>query len=98
MRALGRDETWRIALWQPFSSLAVGAHIPAIASLSSFLYTCKHFIVGAHVKTNTSHAGGKKAHDWALEQLADLFRSGEGQHFQHHRWPRTNFTARGGIH
>ena len=28
-----------------------------------------------HVSTCTSHFGAKKAHDWAVEQLADLFRT-----------------------
>ncbi len=28
-----------------------------------------------HVSTCTAHSGAKKAHDWAVEQLADLFRT-----------------------
>ena len=29
--------------------------------------------LGDHVPTCTGHSGAKKAHDWAVEQLADLF-------------------------
>ncbi len=28
-----------------------------------------------HVSTCTAHSGAKKAHDWTVEQLADLFRT-----------------------
>ncbi len=30
---------------------------------------------GDHVNTCTSHSGVKKAHDWAVDQLTDLFRT-----------------------
>ena len=39
---------------------------------------CKKFVcdvLGDHVSTCTAHSGAKKAHDWAVEQLADLFRT-----------------------
>ena len=29
--------------------------------------------LGDHVSTCTTHSGAKKTHDWACEQLADLF-------------------------
>ena len=32
-------------------------------------------VLGDHVSTCTAHSGAKKAHDWAVEQLADLFRT-----------------------
>ena len=32
-------------------------------------------MLGDHVSTCTAHSGAKKAHDWAVEQLADLFRT-----------------------
>ena len=31
--------------------------------------------LGDHLCTCTAHSGVKKAHDWAVEQLADLFRT-----------------------
>ena len=39
---------------------------------------CRKFtfdVLGDHVSTCTAHSGAKKAHDWAVEQLADLFRT-----------------------
>ena len=38
---------------------------------------CLHKLdaLGDHVSTCTAHSGAKKAHDWAVEQLADLFRT-----------------------
>ena len=48
-------------------------------SYHSRLFGCrKKFQVdalGDHVSTCTAHSGTKKAHDWAVEQLADLFRT-----------------------
>jgi hypothetical protein len=31
--------------------------------------------MGDHLCTCTAHSGAKKAHDWAVDQLADLFRT-----------------------
>ena len=31
--------------------------------------------LGDHVSTCTAHSGAKKAHDWAVDQMADLFRT-----------------------
>jgi hypothetical protein len=39
---------------------------------------CKKFKVdslGDHLSTCTGHSGAKKAHDWVVGQLADLFRT-----------------------
>jgi hypothetical protein len=39
---------------------------------------CKKFALdalGDHVSTCTVHSGAKEDHDWAVEQLADLFRT-----------------------
>ena len=39
---------------------------------------CRKFKIddlGDHLCTCTSHSGAKKAHDWAVDQLADLFRT-----------------------
>ena len=32
-------------------------------------------VLGDHLCTCTAHSGAKKAHDWAIDQLADLFRT-----------------------
>ncbi len=56
----------------------VGAKIPALAGLPLSACGCKKFTIdalGDHVSTCTAHSGAKKAHDWAVEQLADLFRT-----------------------
>ena len=39
---------------------------------------CRRFKVdalGDHLCTCTAHSGAKKGHDWAVDQLADLFRT-----------------------
>ncbi len=39
---------------------------------------CRKFKVdtlGDHLCTCTTHSGAKKAHDWVVDQLADLFRT-----------------------
>jgi hypothetical protein len=36
---------------------------------------CQIDPLGDHITTCTSHSGAKKAHDWAVDQLADLFRT-----------------------
>ena len=39
---------------------------------------CRKFqldALGDHLCTCTAHSGAKKAHDWAVDQLADLFRT-----------------------
>ena len=56
----------------------MGAHIPAISSLPPSTCGYKKFKPDAivdHVATCTAHSGAKKAHDWAIEQLAGLFRT-----------------------
>ena len=73
-----RDEAWSASLWQTFFANCVGAHIPALAELPLSACGCKKFAIdalGDHVSTCTAHSGAKKAHDWAVDQLADLFRT-----------------------
>ena len=74
-----RDEFWSAILWQTlFATTREGAQIPAIAALPLSACGCKNFqldALGDHVSTCTAHSGAKKAHDWACEQLADLFRT-----------------------
>ena len=73
-----RDEAWPAGLWQPFFAACVGATIPALAELPLSACGCKKFAIdalGDHVSTCIAHSGAKKAHDWAVDQLADLFRT-----------------------
>ena len=60
-----------------FFDMTVGSQIPVV-SLPPSICGCKFFALddlGDHVSTCTTHSGAKKAHDWAVEQLADLFRT-----------------------
>jgi hypothetical protein len=41
-----------------------------------------------HDRTCTVHSGAKKAHDWAVEQLADLFRTTHRKKTQQGAWSR----------
>ena len=70
-----------LLLWQPYFAACVGAKIPALAELPLSACGCKIFTMdalGDHVSTCTAHSGAKKAHDWAVEQLADLFHTTHG--------------------
>jgi hypothetical protein len=52
--------------------------IPALVELPLSACGCKKFahdVLGDHVSTCAAHSGAKKAHDWAVEQLAVLFRT-----------------------
>jgi hypothetical protein len=68
-----RDESWSASLWQTFFSLAVGAQMPAISEMSP-LWMQEFDALGNQFSTCTAHSGAKKAHEWAVEQFADLFR------------------------
>jgi hypothetical protein len=73
-----RDEAWSASLWQSFFATCVGAQIPNLAELPLSACGCKKFtcdVLGDHVSTCTAHSGAKKAHDWAVEHVADLFRT-----------------------
>ena len=90
-----RDKSWSASLWQTFLSTSMGAQIPVIAEKPFVSCGCKKFTIyslGYHLCTCTAHSGAKKAHDWAVDQLADLFRTthrvktqqvvkSRGQHF-----------------
>jgi hypothetical protein len=55
----------------------MGAQIPVIAEKPTAVCGCRKFQidhVGDHLNTCTTHSGAKKAHDWAVDQLADLSR------------------------
>ncbi len=54
--------------------MIMGAQIPVIDEKPLAACGCRKFqldAMGDHLCT-TGHSGGKKAHDWAVEQLADL--------------------------
>ena len=56
----------------------MGAQIPVIAEKPLATCGCKKFQLdplGDHLNTCTAHSGAKKAHDWMVDQLADLFRT-----------------------
>jgi hypothetical protein len=56
----------------------MGAQIPVIAEKPLAVCGCRKFQVdtlGDHLCTCTAHSGAKKAHDWEVDQLADLFRT-----------------------
>ena len=72
------DEAWSAFLWQTFFSTDMGAQIPVIAEKPLAACGCRKFQIdplGDHLNTCTAHLGAKKAHDWAVDQLADLFRT-----------------------
>jgi hypothetical protein len=54
------------------------AQIPVIAVKPLSACGCKKFqldALGDHLCTCTAHSGAEKAHDWAVDQIADLFRT-----------------------
>jgi hypothetical protein len=59
-------------------AMSMGAQIPFIAEKPLSACGCKKFQIdalGDHLCTCTAHSGAKKAHDWAVDQIADLFRT-----------------------
>jgi hypothetical protein len=73
-----RDEAWSAGLWQTFFAMTMGAQIPVIAEKPLAACGCRKFqldVLGDHLCTCTAHSGAKKTHDWAVDQLADLFRT-----------------------
>ena len=56
----------------------MGVQIPVIVEKPLEVCGCRKFQVdplGDHLYTCTTHSGAKKAHDWVVDQLADLFRT-----------------------
>ena len=73
-----RDEAWSAGLWQTFFSTSMGAQIPVISEKPLAACGCRKFQIdplGDHISVCTAHTGAKKAHDWVVDQLADLFRT-----------------------
>jgi hypothetical protein len=78
IRSHRRDETWSAGLWQTFFSASMGAQIPVIEEKPLATCGCWKFQLdplGDHLNTCTVHSGAKKAHDWMVDQVADLFRT-----------------------
>jgi hypothetical protein len=60
------------------SQTPLGDQIPVIVEKPLVVFGCRKFQLDPmsdHLCTCTVHSGAKKAHDWAVEQLADLFRT-----------------------
>ena len=56
----------------------MGAQIPVIPEKPLATCGCRKFqldALGDHLCTCTTHSGAKKAHDWTVDQLPDLFRT-----------------------
>ena len=73
-----RDEAWSASLWQTFFATSMGAKIPVIAEKPLAACGCRKFQIdclGDHLFTCTTHSGAKKAHDWVVDQITDLFRT-----------------------
>jgi hypothetical protein len=61
-----------------YNKTFVVAQVPVIVEKPLVVCGCRKFQVdglGDHLCTCTAHSGAKKAHDWSVDQLADLFRT-----------------------
>jgi hypothetical protein len=73
-----RDEAWSASLWQTFVVMTMGAHIPVIDEKHVATCGCRKFqldALGDYLCTCTTHSGAKKAHNWVVDQLTELFRT-----------------------
>jgi hypothetical protein len=78
IRSHRRDETWSASLCQTFFSTSMDAQIPVIVEKPLATCGCRKFQLdplGDHLNSCTSHSGAKKAHDWMVDQIADLLRT-----------------------
>jgi hypothetical protein len=58
--------------------MTMGTQIPVITENPSVTCGYRKFQLdemGDHLCTCTSHSGVKKAHDWVVEELSDIFRT-----------------------
>jgi hypothetical protein len=56
--------------------MTMGTQIPVISEKPLATCGCRKFqldVMGDHLCTCAVHSGDKKAHDWLVNQLADLF-------------------------
>ena len=66
--------------------MTMDTQIPVIVEKPLTTCGCRKFqldAMGDHLCTCTGHSGVKKAHDWSVEQLADLFRTTHHTKTQH---------------
>ncbi len=76
IRTYRRDDAWSASLCQTFFAMTMGVQIPFITEKPLAACGCRKFQIdamGDHLCTCTTHSGAKKAHDWEVDQLADLF-------------------------
>jgi hypothetical protein len=86
IRTHRRDEAWSDRPWQTFFVMTMGVQIPVISEKTLAAFGCRKFqldAMGDHLCTCTAHSGTKKAHDWVVKQLADLFRTTHHTQTQH---------------
>ena len=58
--------------------MTMGVQMTDITEKALVVCGCRKFqldVLGDHLCTCTAHSEAKKAHDWAVDQLADLFRT-----------------------
>ena len=78
IRSHRRDEAWSASMCQTFFTTVMGPQIPDISEKPLAVCACRKFQIdplGDHISTCNSHSGAKKAHDWAVDQITDLFRT-----------------------
>jgi hypothetical protein len=66
--------------------MTMGTQIPVIPEKTLTACGCRKFqldTMGDHLCTCTTHSGVKKAHDWTVDQLTDLFRTTNHTKTQH---------------
>jgi hypothetical protein len=71
---------------RPHFSVSMDAQIPVIVENPLTTYDCRKFQLdplGDHLNTCTTHSGTKKAHDWMVDQVPDLFRTTHKVKTQH---------------
>jgi hypothetical protein len=76
IRSHRRDETWSVSICQTFFGTGMGTQIPVISEKPPTVCDCRKFQIdplGDHITTCNSDSGAKKAHDWEVDQIADLF-------------------------
>ena len=76
IRSYRRNEAWSPRIWQTFFATVMGTQIPVISEKPLATCVCRKFQIdplGDHISTCNSHSGAKKAHDWDVDQVADLF-------------------------
>ena len=71
-----RDEDWSASLWQTFFWHVCWCKdtSPRLV-LANACKKCALDALGDDARHLYAHSGAKKAHDWAVEQLANLFRT-----------------------